>query len=737
MVGFAFCLALARTTGIAAGQSARFVDPMLGVDGSGNTFPGPSMPFGMIKPGPDMGDNRGNAGWEARGDVNGFSQTHLNGSGGGAKYGNILVMPTTGSPRADNFSSPRSEEQASVGYYSVKLTRYDVEAEITTAARASLYRFTYPLDGPRNILFDVSHALSATNDHGEAQTVVSSAVDIVSSTEVTGHSSVLGGWNKQTTPFTVFFYAATDTTASSWGTWNGDVVHPDSKHQEAGVWISSGGYFSFASAAKSVVQLKIGISFVSVEQAKRNALSEIPGFDFDRTRGEALAEWDKALAPVEIKGASDEDRQVFYTALYHTMLTPVDHTGENPLWRSDEPYYDDFFCIWDTFRSSGPLLTLIAPERQAAMVRTLIDVYRHTGWLPDARSGSFNGRTQGGSNTEFEIADAYLKGLPGIDWETAYQGMIKDAEVVPDDQTHYGRGGLEDWKSLGYLSMEGVDRPSSKQMEYAADDYEIAIMARALNHPEDYTKYLKRSGNWVNLWDDQATDDGFTGFIWSRHRNGSWKDPFDATARGSWGSDTFYEGNTWTYSTFVPQDVASLINHSGGAETFVRRMDAFFDVPGRFDVNNEPGFLSPYLYIWAGRQDKTAERVRAILAESFHAGRKGLPGNDDSGAMSSWYAFGNMGFYPNAGQDVYVIASPAFPEMTIYLANGKTFTIEAKNVSNENKYVASAQWNGRPYTKAWFRNEDILRGGRLVLKMGSQPSRWATGELPPSSSVMR
>lgn len=726
-------LGLAITPG-ARGQAAGYIDPMLGVDAGGNTFPGPSMPFGMIKAGPDMGDNKGNAGWEPKGDINGFSQTHVNGAGGGPKYGNILLQPTTGAPRANYFSSPRAEEEASAGYYSVMLARYQTKVEITTASRAAIYRFTYPANEQENILFDVSHMLSTTNDYGEAQTVVSSSFRVLSPNEVAGRSELLGGWNKQTIPYTVYFYAATDTPATSWGTWNGDVLHQGSARQESGVWVNTGGWLTLAPGKKRVVQLKLGISFVSEAKAKRNATTEIAGFDFDGVRAQAVSAWNKALSPVEIKGASKEEDQVFYTAIYHTMLAPVDHTGENPIWQSTEPYYDDFFTVWDTFRSSGPLLTLIAPDRQAQMVRTLVDVYRHDGWLPDGRSGSFTGRTQGGSNAEFEIADAYLKGLTGIDWNTAYKGMIKDAEVSPEDQIREGRGGLDDWKKLGYLSIEGVDRPASKQMEYAADDYELAIMARALHHPEEYAKYLKRSQNWERLWDAQAEDGGFSGFIWSRHRDGTWKEPFNALEGCTWGGDTFYEGNAWTYSTFVPQDVARLIERSGGKDTFVKRMDAFFAIPGRYDVTNEPGFLSPYLYIWAGRQDRTADEVRRILADSFHSGRKGLPGNDDSGAMSSWYVFGKMGFYPNAGQDVYLLGSPAFEETSIHLANGKTFTIEAKNVTAQNKYIAHAEWNGRTYTKAWFRNQDIMQGGRLVLTMSAEPSVWATGELPPASS---
>jgi predicted alpha-1,2-mannosidase len=450
-----------------------------------------------------------------------------------------------------------------------------------------------------------------------------------------------------------------------------------------------------------------------------------------------MAAWNKALGTVEISGETREQAQIFYTALYHTMLMPVDRSGENPLWKSDEPYYDDYYAIWDIFRSSGPLLTLIAPERQTGIVRSLVDIYRHESWLPDARSGNFNGRTQGGSNAEFMITDAWLKGLKGIDWETAYAAEVHDAEVAPADHFKEGRGGLEDWHKLGYVSVEGSDRSGSVHMEYAADDFEIALLAKGLGKTADYEKYLARSGNWKNLWDSSFSEAGFTGFIRPRHRDGSWLKPFTAMDSCSWRGDTFYEGNSWTYSTFVPQDVASLIEKSGGKEQFVRRLDAFFAVPGRYDVGNEPGFLAPYLYNWAGRPDKTAEHVRAIIAKSYHAGRNGLPGNDDSGAMSSWFAFGQMGIYPNAGQDVYLIGSPAYPRTTLHLGDGKEFTIEARNVSAENLYVVSAELNGKPLDRAWLRHAEIAAGGRLVLTMARTRGHWAEGEVPPSTPASR
>jgi len=718
----------------AAAQSARYIDPFLGVEGGGNVFPGATLPFGMVKAGPDVGANSSNAGWAAEGDINGFSQTHVSGTGGGAKYGNILIQPTVGEVTAFEYGSPREKEQAGPGFYRVTLSRFATTVEITASKRAALYRFTYPESAEANILIDAGHYLMSGAKQNENQRLTGSSVKILSPTEVTGSTSVTGGWNQQTTSYTVYFYAISDAPAKSFGTWRNQTLKPEEREQQSSEGQKTGAWLQFQAKSGQRVHFKIGISFVGREQAKRNALEEIRGFDFDAARRAAEEAWNQALSKVEIRGATTDQKQIFYTSLYHTMLMPVDRSGENPLWSSGEPYFDDFYAIWDTFRTSAPLLTLIQPDRQAAMVRALIDIYRHDGWMPDARSGNFNGRTQGGSNAEFLLTDAYLKKLPGIDWSAAYEAEVKDAEVAPQNQLKEGRGGLEDYKSLGYVSIEGVDRPGSKQMEYAADDFEIALLAKGLGKTADYQKYLDRARNWEKLWDADFEDGGFKGFIRPRHRDGRWKENFTALEHCTWGGDTFYEGNSWTYSTFVPQDVAGLIRKSGGKDVFVHRMDSFFDVAGRYDVGNEPGFLAPYLYIWAGRQDKTAERVREIIARNFHTGRKGIPGNDDSGAMGSWLAFGMIGIFPNAGQDVYLIGSPLIPETVFHLENGQSFTVEAKNVSTENRYVVAAEWNGKPYDKAWFRHEDLLDGGRLVLTMGSTPNHWAAGPEPPSLS---
>jgi predicted alpha-1,2-mannosidase len=722
------------------GQFSRSVDPLLGAAGGGNVFPGPALPFGMIKPGPDMvgveAGNDPNAGWNAAGAIRGFSQVHVSGTGGGAKYGNILVQPTTGAPAPLDSLSPRVDEQASVGKYSVTLSRYAVGVEITAARRSAIYRYRYPRSAQSNLIFDVGHCL-VSRYAKETQSITASDVKVISPTEVAGSTSVTGGWNEQPNSYTVYFYARTDTPATSWGTWLNGALQPGSKSAHAEANSGSGAWLTFPTTARQHVRMKIGISFISIEQARQNVMREIPAFNFAATQAAAVAAWDQALSKVELKGETPEQAQIFYTALYHTMLAPTDRSGENPLWKSSEPYYDDYYAIWDTFRTSGPLLTLIAPSRQTEIVRALVDLYRHEGWLPDARSGNYNGRTQGGSNAEFLITDAYLKGLKGIDWQTAYAAEVQDAEVSPDDHFRQGRGGLDDWHNLGYVSLEGSDRPASVHMEYAADDFEIALLAKGLGKTADYDKYFARSSNWKNLWDPDFAEGGFRGFIRPRHRDGSWLTPFTAMDSCSWGGKTFYEGNSWTYSFFVPQDIASLIEKSGGKEQFVNKLDAFFAVPKRYDVGNEPGFLNPYLYNWAGRPDKTADNVREIIAASYHAGPSGLPGNDDSGAMSSWFVFGQLGIFPNAGQDVYLIGSPAFAQSTLQLAGGRDFVIEAKNVSADNKYVIAATLNQKPLDRSWLRHAEIAAGGHLVLTMGSTPGHWAEANLPPSASVQR
>lgn len=706
------------------------VYPFLGVDWGGNTFVGAALPFGMVKLGPDMVSFDGHPsgfGYWTNGQIVGFSHTHLSGAQG--KYGNILVMPVTGPLDIHDISSPRREEVNHPGFYATQLTRYGVHAELTTTRRVGLHRYTFAKSGEAHMTLNIDHCLSRGLT-SEAQRFLGGEVRIVSNHEAEGMGRFTGGWNKGR-EYRVYFAIALDTPASATRTWSGAGLSP-AKEAKVDTDQPLGATFDFTAHAHQVVQAKVALSFVSIEQARATLAQEAPGWPFDAARRASHDAWNQALSKIDIHGETGSKRTQFYTAMYHTMLMPTDRTGENPDWQSSEPYYDDYYAIWDTYRSSSPLLTLIAPDSQRDLIRSLIDIYRHTGYMPDARSGNDNGRTQGGSNANVVVADAFVKHLDGIDYNTAFAAMLKDASVPPANPQKEGRGGILDYNSKGYITLAD-ERSGSRTVEYSYDDFAIAELACGLHRSAEAKQFALRSHNWQNLWDKNLSAEGFRGFLRPRNTDGSWAAP-DLQVRGTW-PDFFYEGDLWTYSFYAPQDVRRLIAMSGGDNTFVQRLDHIFS-RGHFDVTNEPGFLMPVLYNWAGRPDHTADVISQLLEKAFTAQRSGIPGNDDSGAMSSWFIFNSLGFYPNAGQDVYLIGTPSFPAAEIHLANGKTLRILAKNLDPErlNHYVHSATLNGAPLDQSWFRHSAIANGGTIELTMGPAPSAWATRNPPPSLS---
>jgi len=706
------------------------VDPFIGVDWGGNTFVGAAVPFGTVKVGPDMESFDGKAsgfGYISGGRVVGFSQLHLSGASG--KYGNILVTPVTGDVDPGNMKSARTDEVNHPGYYAAKLTRYGIKAELTSTRRVGVHRYTFPASNESHVTVDIQHCLSKGPGY-EGQRFLGGQLKRLSDHEAEGVGRYEGGWNNGG-EYDVYFYIVLDTPALAVRTWTGSGI---TTAGEAGGGKSEplGVIFDYRTRFNQVIQAKVGISFISSEQARQNVGQEVPGWGFDSVRSSSVAAWNRELAKIQLRGESESKKVQFYTAMYHTMLMPSDRTGENPGWQSKEPYYDDYYAIWDTYRSSGPLLTLIAADRQRDLIRSLIDIYRHTGYMPDARSGNDNGRTQGGSNANVVIADAYVKGLTGIDYATAFEAMLKDASAPPKDGQREGRGGIIDYNNKGYVTLAD-ERSGSRTVEYAYDDFAIAEVACGLNHPDEAKLFAGRSHNWENLWDKDLTREGFQGFLRPRNPDGSWAEP-NFLVRGTW-PDFFYEGDLWTYSFYAPHDVRKLMELSGGKDAFVRRLDNIF-YRQHFDVTNEPGFLIPVLYNWAGRPDKTAEIVNALLEKAFTDQRSGIPGNDDSGAMSSWFIFHSLGFYPNAGQALYLIGTPSFPEVEMRLSNGKVLRIEAHNLDagHTNHYIQSATLNGAPLDTSWFRHEQIANGGTLVFMMGSEPTKWGTAELPPSLS---
>lgn len=706
------------------------VDPFIGVDWGGNTFVGSAVPYGMVKVGPDMetfDGRRSGFGYSSTGLILGFSHLHLSGAQG--KYGNILVAPVTGPLQLGDIKTPRTDEINHVGYYAAKLTRYDVKAELTSSRRVGFHRYTFPASQDAHITINAASILSEGTDW-QAQKFLGAEVHITSDHEVQGVSRVIGGWNRGG-EYKVYFYMVLDTPAKGTETWTGKTLS-DVKDVTVGANTPIGASFDFTTKANQVIQAKVGISFISAEQAKQNVQQEVPAWNFAAVHTAATALWNAELAKLTLSGESDSQRRQLYTSMYHIMLMPTDRTGENPDWKSSEPYYDDFYCIWDTYRTSSPLLTLISPDRQRDIIRSLIDIYRHTGYMPDARSGNDNGRTQGGSNANVVVADAFVKGLKGIDFQTAFAAMVHDAEVPPADAQKEGRGGLKDYNEKGYITLAD-ERSGSRIAEYSYDDFAISEVACGLNKPKEAALYASRTHNFENLWDKNMTVEGIHGFLRPRNPDGTWAPPY-LVVRGTW-PDFFYEGDIWTYSIYAPQDMRRLIQMAGGNDMFVHRLDNIF-LRRHFDVTNEPGFLIPVLYNYAGRPDKTADIVRLILEKAFTDNRAGIPGNDDSGAMSSWLIFSTLGIFPVAGQDVYLISTPSIPDASLSLGNGKKLRIVAKNLDPNglNRYVQSATLNGVDLPNSWFRHAQIKDGATLTLTMGPAPSTWGRATPPPSMS---
>ena len=741
----------------------KYVDPFIGTQGGGNTFPGVAYPFGMVKLGPDCDDLSSTMGYSHKGKIRGFSNVHLSGAGGGPKYGNILLYPFVGEVNVLEYGSDRGEENAEVGYFSVELIQSNILAELTCTHKTGIQKYTFSNKGPWGILIDAGSFLGKQTCCFERQELVGSEIEILSDTEIVGYNRIRGGWNIGG-PFSVYFYAIFDTPAESCGTWKSGIKHQGSK-SEFDTGEPVGAWFSFTNKNKNTIQVKVGISFISIGKAKENCRTESTGLSFNEAVEKVKAEWNDYLGRVDVESNDETEKVKLYTALYHTMMQPTDRTGENPMWFNDRPYFDDFFCIWDTYRTNHPLLGLIAPEKEIQIVNSLIDIFEHDGYMPDARSGNHNGRTQSGSNCDMVIAEAILKDFKGIDYEKAWEAMVKNAEVPPgSDERKEGRGGLADYNRIGYVSTN-YERAGSRTVEYSANDWAIAQCALKLGKRTDYEKYRRRAANWENLW-KPVEFKGAKGFIMPRRADGEWDETyseptwqyytevapykiglipynqiptkymnserFDVLTSGSW-PNFFYESHSWEYSLYVPHDVKQLINKCGGQDAFISRLDTFF-INNYYHIANEPGFLTPCLYIYAGRHDKTVLLVNSLLKKYYSEKANGIPGNDDSGAMSSWYVFHSIGIFPNAGQDLYLITTPHFKKVTLSLGEEGRLLVLAENLSNKNVFIISAELNGKPLDQAWFKHSDIKKGGTLKLKMSDKPSDWGKNILPPSRS---
>ena len=787
-----------------------FVDPHIGLKGDGGVTIGPAAPFGMVKPGPDCRVNTSFGWMPLDRPVLGFSQIHNSGTGGGPKYGNVLIQPFVGPIEENWHPQLRSDEEACLGYYRCDYGAAGIRTEITASERAVFYRFGYPkkrasAGTPEARKAAAAHCLSldagfflgnqGTGYPKEEQHLVGSEVRILSDHEVEGYTRVRGGWNGGRA-YTVYFYLVADRPFVETRTWKGERILHDSgvrsdrteisrSSWQADEGVSTGALLRFADHAQEV-HVKIGISNVGCLRARANVEKELPHWSFDRARAELVARWEALLGRAEVAPETPAAlKRMFYTGLYHCYLHPVDKTGENPYWNDGEPYFDDYYAIWDTFRTSLPLMTLLTPERAADFCRSLLSTYRHDGYLPDGRSGHCNGLTQGGSNADIVLADAFLKGLPGIDWELALEAVLKDADVPPGgDEEAQGRGGLREYNTLGYVPY-GIPRAGTRTVEYARCDYSIYLLARGLagdpaakarlaargiDLDAVAARFLRQSGNWKNLWHDDCESNGFRGFIMPRDRAGRWLDSIPAypskvfptpgvdggiantpglawaRAGADWVADVTPDWPRMAYAPVVREPHSFCTNwemffYEGtgwvyswtvpqdvpgliaacGGPSVFKARLDEFLYKGYFSVNNEPAFFIPCLYHWIGRPDLTGEIIRTTIAREFNDTWKGLPGNDDTGATSAWLVFHLMGLYPIAGQDLYVLHAPLLPEVVLHLEKGD-LTIRAAGLSETNRFIQSVTLNGHPYPYSTLRHTDLSSGGELLLQMGPAPT---------------
>ncbi|KAJ5975541.1 hypothetical protein N7481_009248 [Penicillium waksmanii] len=748
------------------------INPLIGSTAGGNVFSGASLPYGLAKPVADV-DGQNTGGFSTDGsNVTGFSSLHDSGTGGNPSLGVFPLFPhlcssEDGRIAECGFSKERRKRgykldsvKAEAGYFGIELVD-GFQVDMTAARRTAVYKFTFPSssgdgDGSADPVISID-----LTDLWESRQNASISVDVENG-RVKGNGTFLPsfGAGSYQTYFCADFAGAK---VKNGGVWVND--RAGSEPKELFVTRGAGGWMSFEPPDEGdTITARVGVSFISTEQACSNGESEVPNIesDFDKLRDEAKEAWGEKLSPIKVipgNGVSDDMLSAFWSGIYRTMLSPQDMTGENPLWESDEPYFDSFYCLWDAFRAQHPFLTIVDPQAQSRMVRSLLDTYKHEGWLPDCRMSLCKGWTQGGSNADVVLADAYVKNITGIDWELAYKAMVNDAENEPLEWSYEGRGGLQSWKSLNYIPFLDFDylgfgtnsRSISRTVEYAYNDYCLSVVGQAIGK-DDHTKYLSRAGNWRNIYkEDQTsflengTDTGFTGFFQPKYMNGSWgfQDPIACSALASWCSLTSnpsetFESSIWEYLFYVPHDMANLIELVGGPDTFVKRLDYFHD-SGLADIGNEPVFLTVYEYHYAGRPALSTKRAHNYIPRTFNATNNGLPGNDDSGAMGSFLAWSLMGLFPNPGQSVYLISPPFFEAVEItHPETNKTATIRNINFdsSYEKIFVQSATLNGKPYTKNWIDHAFFTEGMTLELTLGEAESDWGTRkeDLPPSLS---
>jgi len=506
----------------------------------------------------------------------------------------------------------------------------------------------------------------------------------------------------------------------------GSGTYPDRARSD----LATGAYAKFHTREGEVIEVRAGTSFLSIEQARKNLKAEIPDWKFEKVQRALREEWNQKLNQVSIESATEDQRKIFYTALYHAMLYPRTFSEQGRYYSAfdDKVHagssYTDY-SIWDIFRAENSLLTLLAPERIGGMVQALLQDYQEGGWMPKWPNPSYT-NIMIATHADSLVAEAANKHFLGFDMRLAWDAVYKDAMTPPDGDTtrqwrdrephtpYEARAGLTYLKELGYIPADKIAESASSTLEDAYDDWCVAQVAKALGKTDDYQLFLKRSLNYKNLFNHE------TGFMQARNSDGSWASPRDG----------WTEGNAWVYTWDVLHDIPGLIELMGGKEKYDARLDAYFD--GDYNRHsNEPSHHVGYLYDYGGQPWKTQQKVREIAENEYANAPSGLDGDDDCGQMSAWFIFTALGFYPvNPASGDYMIGSPMFTETTLNLANGKHFTVSAENNSDQNIYIQSATLNGQPLVAPVISYKDIIAGGTLIFVMGSKPSNWASTWTP-------
>jgi predicted alpha-1,2-mannosidase len=751
------------------GQShlSGYIRPLVGTAGEeGNTYPGPSAPFGMMQLGPDTDSCVTN--WETCSGYSyddptilGFSLTHLTGTGC-PDLGDFLFVPQVGKaafvsgveekprtffqrlffihPKQDGYQSTFSHtnESASVGYYKVKLDKSGVTAELTAGERAGILRFTFPASTNASIMTDLSRVIGPWR-------VAESRVRIEDGSTITGFH-LINGWAKERYLYFAARYSRPfdDAQIISSGR---PVIYNTYRfrsHNEA-----AGTNLQFIAKFKThdgeVIQVKVAVSAVSAANALQNLDAEIPDWDFEKVLNDTRAKWDGVLAKFEIEG-SQEQKETFYTSVYHASLAPNLYEDVNGEYRGfDQNIHQAkgfteyaVFSLWDTFRAEHPLMALIDELRDSDIINSLLVHYDQSvdHLLPMWELQGNETWCMIGYHAVPVIVDGYFKGVKGFDAEHAYEAC-KTTAMSPDYDS------VDAYAKLGWVPCDKEDESVSKTLEYAYDDWCIAQMAKSLGKTDDYNYFMKRSANYKNIYDPSI------GWMRSKDSQGNWRTPFDPHMFGGSLSNDVTEGTSAQYSWFVPQDVPGLIALMGGPEKFTAQLDSLFtNAPtvftkdmstndlrgciGEYWHGNEPSHHVIYLYSYAGQPWKAARLLHQVVTTQYGNQPDSLCGNDDCGQMSSWYLFTCMGFYPVCpASGYYVIGAPQLPKVVMHLSNGKDFTMTAENISGQNIYVQSVKVNGKNWDSPFLPYEELKNGGSIDFVMGPQPGQWGTNPVAP------